>query len=541
MPAPPELEAEPDEERSGDDPERRGPGGAARALRGRAPRVPRARPRARRSRRGRRRRSCRRARPTRAAGTPSAGREAGRRPRRRGSLSRPSRGAVTILGSPDEPAFRTPLGDGRRHLPLRRARIPRDRRRGARDAFAARVRRLRDRHLRDGLLPGALRSHRRGGARQVRLPLRRARGLGPAAAALPERVRLQARRARCSARVGLVVFAFLGPHRLQAPLLVAAGIPLGQSLEGSPARRSTCAAATTSARRSSSGRWRCGSPGSRSARITASCRRRRRARRAGARRRRRSASRAGSRFTASRGAVASARRGPARDPSVRRAVERRQPASSRCAAASRRSLLGAVTSTTQVGAVQGRAGAAVGLPGALRARAHGAAHRADARLGARDGRRPCCAGVRRYSADRRAADARRRAAALLLACPTSCKLVYSAEVRSSAANAARVFLVAAAVQIRRRLDEVVPRLDRPAAAADHRRTASSRSCILPLVIVLGCYWGATGAAVAVLVGDVRVRGDVGVIFVRIEPDDVVQPRRRRGVAQEEAEAEVLAR
>ena len=32
--------------------------------------------------------------------------------------------------------------------------------------------------------------------------------------------------------VGLVVFALLGPHRLQAPMLVASGIPLGQSLEG---------------------------------------------------------------------------------------------------------------------------------------------------------------------------------------------------------------------------------------------------------------------------------------------------------------------
>jgi O-antigen/teichoic acid export membrane protein len=34
------------------------------------------------------------------------------------------------------------------------------------------------------------------------------------------------------AAVGLVVFALLGPHRLQAPLFVAAFIPIGQSLEG---------------------------------------------------------------------------------------------------------------------------------------------------------------------------------------------------------------------------------------------------------------------------------------------------------------------
>src|SRR5262249_50418573 len=32
--------------------------------------------------------------------------------------------------------------------------------------------------------------------------------------------------------LGLVVFALLGPDRLEVPLLLAAGIPLGQSLEG---------------------------------------------------------------------------------------------------------------------------------------------------------------------------------------------------------------------------------------------------------------------------------------------------------------------
>jgi O-antigen/teichoic acid export membrane protein len=66
--------------------------------------------------------------------------------------------------------------------------------------------------------------------------------------------------------------------------------------------------------------------------------------------------------------------------------------------------------------------------------------------------------------------------------------------------------------------------------------------ILPLVIPLGLYFGANGAAFAVLAGMCAFALMWAVIFVRTKPDDVVQPPPvEEAIAQEEGEAEVLAR
>ena len=105
-------------------------------------------------------------------------------------------GPATILASPDEPAPRTPFRHGCRYLLVRCSRLPRHRRRGPRVPDDAGLRRLRDGHLRDELLPVVLRPDRRGGAREVRLPLRHAGGVGAAARALPQRVLVQADRLR---------------------------------------------------------------------------------------------------------------------------------------------------------------------------------------------------------------------------------------------------------------------------------------------------------------------------------------------------------
>src|SRR3954453_8842769 len=77
---------------------------------------------------------------------------------------------TATIPSPDAPALRSPFPDGRRHLHVRRARIPRHRRGDARVPLEPSLRRLRDSHLRDRLPAVALRPDRRGGARQVRLP-----------------------------------------------------------------------------------------------------------------------------------------------------------------------------------------------------------------------------------------------------------------------------------------------------------------------------------------------------------------------------------
>ena len=66
--------------------------------------------------------------------------------------------------------------------------------------------------------------------------------------------------------------------------------------------------------------------------------------------------------------------------------------------------------------------------------------------------------------------------------------------------------------------------------------------MLPLVVVLGSRWGATGAAGAFAVGMVVFALLWAAIFVRIRPDDVQQPAPLAEMAAEEqSEAGALAR
>ena len=252
----------------------------------------------------------------------------------------------------------------------------------ARAALAAGVGRLLDGHLRDRLPPVVLRSDRRGGARQVRLPLRHPRGLGPPARALLGRAAREARRlAPRRAR----------PARLSRPsprrgcACRSSSRPGSRSASrsrGSPGSRSTSAAATTCAPRSRRGRCCSASPACSSARTSGSRRRLRGVLVAQVVATALGRRRGPARVPALPGrAAAPARRRPAGDPALRRPVEhgdgrRLAPHRPRAAPARRRDGDGAGRP------LQGRAGAADGVLGALLARADGAADRADARLGA---------------------------------------------------------------------------------------------------------------------------------------------------------------
>ena len=120
----------------------------------------------------------------------------------------------------------------------------------------------------------------------------------------------------------------------------------------------------------------------------------------------------------------------------------------------------------------------------------------------------CFAGVRRYTLGAallvRSSSCRSSVAACR-ARPTSSRREYV-----GAADAARIVLVAGALQFVCRLDEVVPGLDRPARASGSRRTGSRRSCSSRSWSSSAREWGATGAAVAVLVSTRRVRARLDV-------------------------------
>ncbi len=66
--------------------------------------------------------------------------------------------------------------------------------------------------------------------------------------------------------------------------------------------------------------------------------------------------------------------------------------------------------------------------------------------------------------------------------------------------------------------------------------------VLPLVVLLGVLWGATGAAVAVLAGMCVFAAMWMVIFLRIRPEDVGAPAPLdESVADAEAEVGILTR
>ena len=129
---------------------------------------------------------------------------------------------------------------------------------------------------------------------------------------------------------------------------------------------------------------------------------------------------------------------------------------------------------------------------------------------------------------------------LYWAVPHLITLVYGARY-AGASNAARLFLLTAAVQLVVGWTKSFPvTIGRPKLRIWTH--GAETVVVLPLVIVLGSRWGATGAAAAFLVGMVVFALLWAAIFVRIRPDDVQQPAPLSEMAAEEqAEAGALAR
>ena len=129
---------------------------------------------------------------------------------------------------------------------------------------------------------------------------------------------------------------------------------------------------------------------------------------------------------------------------------------------------------------------------------------------------------------------------LYWAVPRLITFVYGARY-AGASNAARLFLLTAAVQLVVGWTKSFPvTIGRPKLRIWTH--GAETLVVLPLVIVLGSRWGATGAAGAFLVGMVVFALLWAAIFVRIRPDDVQQPAPLTEMAAEEqAEAGALAR
>ena len=110
-----------------------------------------------------------------------------------------------------------------------------------------------------------------------------------------------------------------------------------------------------------------------------------------------------------------------------------------------------------------------------------------------------------------------------------------------ATNAARLFLLTAAVQLVVGWTKSFPvTIGRPKLRLWTHGLETA--VVLPLVIVLGSRWGATGAAGAFLAGMIVFAIAWALIFVRIRPEDVQHPADIAEMsAEEETEAGVLVR
>jgi O-antigen/teichoic acid export membrane protein len=110
-----------------------------------------------------------------------------------------------------------------------------------------------------------------------------------------------------------------------------------------------------------------------------------------------------------------------------------------------------------------------------------------------------------------------------------------------ATSAGRVLLLAAAVQLVVGWTKSFPvTIGKPNLRVWTH--GAETAVILPLVVVFGAIWGATGAALAVLAGMCVFAASWAWIFLRIRPQDVGEPvPLGEAVAGAEAEAGVLAR
>ena len=124
--------------------------------------------------------------------------------------------------------------------------------------------------------------------------------------------------------------------------------------------------------------------------------------------------------------------------------------------------------------------------------------------------------------------------------PQLVELVYSARFRG-AGNAARVFALAAGVQFLVGWTKSLP----VAIGKPNLRVVThglETIVVLPLIVVLGLAWGATGAAVAVLAGMCVFAVQWIVIFLRLEPGQLAPPPAlAESAAELEAEVGVVAR
>jgi O-antigen/teichoic acid export membrane protein len=128
---------------------------------------------------------------------------------------------------------------------------------------------------------------------------------------------------------------------------------------------------------------------------------------------------------------------------------------------------------------------------------------------------------------------------LLIFIPTLIRWVNGPQY-VGAANAARLFVLTAAVQLVVGWTKSFPvTIGRPNLRIWTHGLETV--VVLPLVVVLGVQWGATGAAGAILAGMCVFAVAWWVLFARIKPEDVHEPAQAEESADELLEAGALAR
>lgn len=201
-------------------------------------------------------------------------------------------------------------------------------------------------------------------------------------------------------------------------------------------------------------------------------------------------------------------------------------------------LLGAVTSTAQVGLFKVAQAPQNGFQ-ALSAPARMVLLTEQTREWERGRQAAVLRGVRRYSVVA-AAIALVVAPPLYVFVPDLIRVINGPQY-VGATGAARLFILAACVQLVVGWTKSFPvTIGRPGLRVWTH--AIETAVVLPLVIVFGVYWGATGAAGAVLAGMCVFAAVWAVVFARIHPEDVRGPDGvPEAIADLEAEAGVLAR
>jgi O-antigen/teichoic acid export membrane protein len=200
-------------------------------------------------------------------------------------------------------------------------------------------------------------------------------------------------------------------------------------------------------------------------------------------------------------------------------------------------LLGTVAGTTQVGFFKVAQSPQSGFQ-ALSAPARMVLLTEQTREWERGRRAAVLAGVRRYSAVALLA-AIVITPPLLIFIPDLIRWINGPEYVGASA-AARLFIVAAAVQFVFGWTKSFPvTIGRPGLRVWTHGLETL--VVLPLVVILGSIWGAEGAAAAVLAGMCAFAAAWTVIFLRVRPDDVGPVALDEALAEEEAEAGVLLR